>query len=225
VGVPHRPGVGRVAAAGEAEALADGLADDLGASLQDPRHDGRVDVGDVPLEHARPVHQRHAGDADVVLDGNSLARKLAIAAADRAAPVPGVERVLLGRRPVTRRPWHHHLGLRLRQVVEPLARREHARHQVAVLLDLPVRKAEPVPPGQLVQRLVRWRGHRHQSIPPGIRSAHGRAPSSWAASWSRVRSSPKAPIRCVPIGNPSSFQKSGTDIDGCPVWLATKRNG
>ena len=36
-----------------------------------------------------------------------------------------------------------------------------------------------------------------------------------------LASSPKRPRTCTPIGIPSSFHQSGTDIAGLPVRLAT----
>src|SRR6185295_16686393 len=68
----------------------------------------------------------------------------------------------------------------------------------------------------------------HESYPAftgGRRSAHGRADSSCAASLNNVALSPKRPTKCVPIGRPSSFQNSGTDIAGCPVTLQIGVNG
>src|SRR2546423_1248212 len=53
VRVVHGHRVRRVAAAGEAQALADGLARDLTPRVEDPRDHGGVDVGDVALEHRR----------------------------------------------------------------------------------------------------------------------------------------------------------------------------
>ncbi len=54
----------------------------------------------------------------------------------------------------------------------------------------------------------------------GLRSAHGRACSSWAASRKSVASSPNLPTKCEPTGSPSAFQNSGTDMAGCPVTFA-----
>jgi hypothetical protein len=46
----------------------------------------------------------------------------------------------------------------------------------------------------------------HVAETGGRRLAHGLAVSSWAASLKRVDSSPNLPMKCVPMGNPSSFQ-------------------
>ena len=54
----------------------------------------------------------------------------------------------------------------------------------------------------------------------GRRSAQGRAASSWAASRNNLGSSPRLPRKCVPIGSPSRFQWSGTDMAAPPVTLA-----
>src|SRR2546428_5870305 len=80
----------------EAEVLADGLAEDGAASVQNPRDDSGVDLGRVALEHARAVHHRHTGDADVVLDGDRLAREDARRGTfDFGAPIPSAERIVL----------------------------------------------------------------------------------------------------------------------------------
>ena len=55
----------------------------------------------------------------------------------------------------------------------------------------------------------------------GCRPAHGRAASSCDASRISVASSPNRPRKCTPIGRPSPFHYSGTDIAGLPVRLAT----
>src|SRR6266566_1486326 len=55
----------------------------------------------------------------------------------------------------------------------------------------------------------------------GRRPAHGCAASSCAASRMSAASSPNRPRKCTPIGRPSSFHQSGTDIAGLPVRLAT----
>ena len=57
----------------------------------------------------------------------------------------------------------------------------------------------------------------------GNRTDHGRAASSWEASRNNVASSPNRPRKWTPIGKPSAFQKSGTDIAGLPVAFATHR--
>ena len=61
VRVVHRPGGAGVRSAREAEVLADRLADDRGAGVEQARDDGGVDVGHVTLERRGAVHHRHAG--------------------------------------------------------------------------------------------------------------------------------------------------------------------
>lgn len=53
----------------------------------------------------------------------------------------------------------------------------------------------------------------------GRRSAHGRACSSCDATRMRRSSRPYAAASCTPIGIPSPFQDSGSEIAGCPVTL------
>jgi 2,4-dienoyl-CoA reductase-like NADH-dependent reductase (Old Yellow Enzyme family) len=63
------------------------------------------------------------------------------------------------------------------------------------------------------------REHSAQALTGGRLSAHGAARSSWPARESRVSSSPKRPTNWTPMGNPPSFQCSGSEIPGCPVTL------
>src|SRR5919199_902707 len=88
VGVQDRPGVARVAAAREAQRLADGLADDLAARVQDAGDDGSVGLGDVAFEGGGAVHHRDARDADVVFYRDLLAGEGSLfCAPDRTPPV------------------------------------------------------------------------------------------------------------------------------------------
>ena len=81
----------RVAAAREAEVLAVHLAENRPAGVEDARDDGGVHVGYVALERRCSVHQGHAGQAHVVLEGDPLALQLARGRArDLALVVPGV---------------------------------------------------------------------------------------------------------------------------------------
>ncbi len=63
-----------MAAAGEAQILADGLAGDNRAGVEQPGDHGGVAARDVALDRDRAVHHRQAGDLDVVLDRDPAAR-------------------------------------------------------------------------------------------------------------------------------------------------------
>ena len=98
--VAHRPVVAGVPGAGERERLAIGGADDRPARIENAGDDGRIDVGHEAVEQARSDRHRDAGDARDVLHGHALPREHAAGRArDVAAPVPAVERVVLGPRP------------------------------------------------------------------------------------------------------------------------------
>jgi hypothetical protein len=85
-----------VAAAREAEALADRLAEDGAAGVQDALDHGGVLVGHVAVQQRRPVAHGHAGDGDVVLDGDGPAgQRPTIGALDPDPPGPSPEPVLL----------------------------------------------------------------------------------------------------------------------------------
>src|ERR1041384_3950647 len=103
--VVHRQRLAGVAAARQAEALADRLADDLAAGVEDAGDQGRVDVGHIAFERRRAVHHRQAGDADIVLDDDRLAgQRAARLALDRGLPGPGVEPVLVMARAIAAGP-------------------------------------------------------------------------------------------------------------------------
>ena len=118
VRVVHGTGGAGVAAAGKAELLADRLAEDGAARVQNALDHRRVQVGHVAFERGRPVHHRHAGHADIVLDGDGLALELARAGPlDGGFHVPGAVAVLLALWPAPRQPRVSH-------------RRHHVRHLV-----------------------------------------------------------------------------------------------
>src|SRR6266508_1166810 len=66
--VVHRTGRTGVAAAGDTEIFAYGLARDLAAGIENALDYRRVDVGHIAVEELRADHHRHAGEADIVLE-------------------------------------------------------------------------------------------------------------------------------------------------------------
>src|SRR4029077_16348719 len=97
----HRSGRARVAAAGHAVIFAHRLAGDLAAFVEDAVDDRGVDVGHRALEKSRADHHRHAGKADVVLQRDAAAGKLAAGLAlDRSLHIPGAELVFCWRWPL-----------------------------------------------------------------------------------------------------------------------------
>jgi hypothetical protein len=76
------------------------FADDLGAGIEQPRHDGGVELRHIALEHGRAVGERHAGDRVGILDGDLFAGELAAGRAlDAELGGPGAVAVLLALRP------------------------------------------------------------------------------------------------------------------------------
>ena len=79
----------------------------------------------------------------------------------------------------------------------------------------------PHPPPR--HRSASWRGCARSSRAGqeigGRASAQGRSASSWAASESRVASSPGRPMIWTASGMPSSAKPVGTDIAGLPRWF------
>src|SRR5215831_21149113 len=85
-----------MAAARKTQVLADRLADDLAAGIEDARHDRRILVGDITFQHVGAIHHRDAGETNIVLDGDPLAAQLARRRSlNGALPIPGVEAILL----------------------------------------------------------------------------------------------------------------------------------
>jgi hypothetical protein len=99
--VVHRTRRAGVAAAGDAEVLARCLAGDLAAGIENALDHRRVDVGHIAVQELRADHHRHAGEADIVLEREAAAGKLAARLAlDRRLHVPGAVRILRRRRPI-----------------------------------------------------------------------------------------------------------------------------
>src|ERR1700722_19965263 len=82
------------------------LALDRCAGVQETRNDRGVDVGHIALKSRGAVHHWHASDTDIILDGDRLPLELAARRAlNVSLYVPGVERILLGARPIPGRAW------------------------------------------------------------------------------------------------------------------------
>ncbi len=175
--VTNRAGARRVAAAREAEVLTHCLADDRGPGAEQAGDDGGVTRWDEALEGFRPVHHRHAGDHDVVLDRDRAAGQWAVVGlVDRRRHVPGAERVVgvgrTGPRAVGRR-------RRRRAVVQLLDGRprvEQASGERGERGDVGGAQAEPVAFGDGGQvGLV------------GRTDGHGGPPRNWWRDGSNVR--------------------------------------
>lgn len=108
-----------------------------------------------------------------------------------------------------------HRGRRARPGPHPAAacRTTGLRRAGAGLRPAPDHDLDSAAPALEPLRLAAWTA--------GRRPSHGWAASSCAASRMSVASSPNRPRKCTPIGRPSSFHHSGTDIAGLPVRLAT----
>src|SRR5690348_4475933 len=84
-----------MAAAGEAQVLADGLAGDNRPGVERPGDDGGVAAWHVALNRDRAVHHLQAGDLDVVLDRDPAARQRpVVAGADLTGDIPSPEVVV-----------------------------------------------------------------------------------------------------------------------------------
>ena len=163
VRVLDHAGGGGGAAAIEAEVGVGGLADDGAASIENPGHHGRVDIGHIALEHRSPVHHRHAGQADIVLENDPLAlERPAAPALHLGLPVPGVVGVLLRRRPVARAARILHRKLRLVEIVEPVIGRDRALHEAAIRFRVLNRDRHAVAFGDIQDLFDRRCAHRRK---------------------------------------------------------------
>lgn len=158
-----------MAAAREAKMLTHGLADDLATSIEDAGHNGRVHVGDVALQHVGTVHHRDSGNANIVFDGDFLAREWPCRRAlDRAPPVPSVEPIVRGGWTEPRLARVLHRQCRLRELVQATVRREHTVHEVAERRQIVAAEIQVVGFGDALQFRQRWLAQN-----PGCRRRRG----------------------------------------------------
>ncbi len=128
-------GTGRIgmAAAGETEILAMGLAYDGATGIEDARDDGSIGVGYVTFKRRGTVHHGNAGQADIVLQRNQLAGELAARCAlDRRLDVPGVVLVLVALRTVAGRSRIGHGRNVIRHGIDQVVGGEISLHQGVV---------------------------------------------------------------------------------------------
>ena len=152
-------GAGRVgmAAAREAVVLAMRLAEDRRPGVEEARHDGGVDLRHVALEDRGAVHHRHAGQHDVVLEGDRLALQPAVGRSlDPALVVPGVVFVFLALRPVARRSRVFHLRQVVRHLLLRIRHRCQRRQQLAVLPGFPVGQPDTERAGEILYIPTLW---------------------------------------------------------------------
>ena len=132
----HGPERAGVTAARQTKAFAMRLALDRRAGIQEARNDRRVDVGNIAFEGRGAIHHRHAGDADIVLDGDRLALELALRRAlNVSLHVPGVERIFLGARPIPGRARIFDDRNLVRHLIDDIVSGEAAVHQRNELAD------------------------------------------------------------------------------------------
>src|SRR6266581_3975221 len=132
VWIEHGTGIGGVAAAGEAEMLADGLPNNFAAGIQNAGDNGGIELRYVPLQHRRAIHHRHARDTDIVLDSDALAGQDAGRGAfDGALLIPSVQRVLRSLGAIATRTRVANRQRWLGQLVEAPIRLKNSTHQTS----------------------------------------------------------------------------------------------
>ena len=142
--IAHRAVAAGMAAAGEGEVGAGGLADDGGAGVEQAGDDGGVDGRHVAFQGARAVHHRQPRHRDHVLDADRLAGERAgVGALDLGPPVPGVVGVVVRVRAVAGRARIGHRWALLRHVVDVAQVRDRAPHGVALVGEVVERHVEP----------------------------------------------------------------------------------
>ncbi|CQR68783.1 hypothetical protein [Acinetobacter baumannii] len=101
MGIVHRGRVGSVAAAGEAEVLAGGFAENRRPGIQQAGGHGRVVGWDETFERGGAVHHRYAGERDIVFqsDGPPGQRASRCTFYLRFV-IPGIERIVLASRTI-----------------------------------------------------------------------------------------------------------------------------
>src|SRR6266567_3175232 len=130
VWIEHGTGIGGVAAAGEAEMLADGLPNNFAAGIQNAGDNGGIELRYVPLQHRRAIHHRHARDTHIVLDSDALAGQDAGRSTfDRALLIPGIQRVLLSAGAIATRTRVAYRQSWLGQMVDAPVRLKNSTHQ------------------------------------------------------------------------------------------------
>src|SRR5271168_490528 len=142
------------------------LALDRCAGVQETGDDRGVDVGDIAFERRGAVHHRHAGDADVVLDGDRLPFELAARRAlDVGLYVPGVERILLGARPIPGRAWIFDDRNLVRHLIDDIVSGKAAVHQRNELADAFLRHGHTEALDDVRHLFDRWALYTHELSP------------------------------------------------------------
>src|SRR3984957_20564665 len=142
------------------------LALDRRAGVQETRNDRGVDVGDIAFEGRGAVHHRHAGDADVVLDGDRLPLELAVLRAlNVGLYIPGVERILFGARPIPGRAWISNDGNLVGQLIDDIVSGKAAVHQRNELADAFLRHRHAEALDDVRHLFDRWALYTHEFSP------------------------------------------------------------
>ena len=170
----HGPERAGVTAARKTKAFAMRLALDRRAGVEQARDDGGVDVGHIAFERRGAVHHRHAGDADIVLDGDRLALELAFRRAlNVGLYVPGVERIFLGARPIAwRARIFDHRNL-VRHLIDEIVSGEAAVHQRNELANAFLRHGHAEALDDVDHLFDRWALYCHDLSPAPCFGRHG----------------------------------------------------
>src|SRR3984885_15642357 len=143
-----------------------GLALDRCAGVQETRNDRGVDVGDKAFEGRGAIHHRHASDADIVLDSDRLPLELAVRrAVNVGLYVPGVERILLGARPIPGRAWIFDDGNLVGHLIDDIVSGKAAVHQRNELADAFLRHGHAEALDDVAHLFDCWALHCHELSP------------------------------------------------------------
>src|ERR1700729_861836 len=145
------------------------LALDRCAGVQEMRNDRGVEVGDIAFERRGAIHHWHASDADIVLDSDRLPLELAARCAlDIGLYVPGVERILLGARPIPGRAWIFDDGNLVRHLIDDIVSGKAAVHQRNELADAFLRHGHAEALDDVRHLFDRWALYAHELSPVAV---------------------------------------------------------
>jgi hypothetical protein len=141
-----------VAAAGQAEVFAGGLAENGRSGIQQPGGDGGVVGGHEAFQRRGAVHHRHSGQRDVVLKRHGAASQLAgRGTLHFALVIPGIERIFFAVRAISGGAWVARRGDLVGQGVDEIVGVEVGLHQRQIFFGLCGRQSHMQPTGEFLQ--------------------------------------------------------------------------
>src|SRR5579884_223557 len=143
-----------MAAAGEAEMFAHGLADDFAAGVENARDDGGVKFRCVAFQYRGAIHHRHARNTDIILDSDALpGQRPTWRALDRTFLVPCIQRILLWLWAIATSTWVFDRQSRFRQLVDATIGLKCTAHQAEKRVEVGIAHVHAIALGDGAQLL------------------------------------------------------------------------